>query len=253
MQPQPASQNQGLGNLKMAYGPNRANARMILYVLPIFVLVGFILIGPIPVGGISMFVVAAGLLWGYWAQLRARAGVYEEGVALTDWLGHQQSFRWGEVTAVYEFIGYRDRFWTPNQWGYTVHTADGRQIKLDMGFEKVQNLGFMVLKETGKTFLPQYLERYRSGNPVTVGNDVILSTQGFGAGGDVLAWDQTSKVEITKRGDLLIHKREQRAVWKIVMHSKIANYPTFRAFLHEISSGSLVQGLIDDPQYQGSA
>jgi hypothetical protein len=133
---------------------------------------------------------------------------------------------------------------------YTVHTTDGRQTKLDMAYEKVHNLGYMVLTETGKKFLPQYLERYRTGNPVPIGNGVGVNTQGFVEGSEVLPWDQVSKVEIGKRGDLMIHKRDQRAVWKLVMHSKIANYPTFCTFLHEISSGNLIQELIDDPRYE---
>lgn len=247
MQPQATNQNQGLGELKATFGPNRANAKMILYVLPIFILVGIILIKPIPIGGITMFLIAAGLFWGYRAQLRAKAEVHESGVALMDWLGRKSSFRWEDVADVYEFIGYRERFWTPNQWIYTVHTHDGRQIKLDMGYEKTQNLGHMVLSETGKKFLQEYLDRYRAGKPVLIGSEVSISTQGFSAGSSTLAWDQVEKVEITRQGNLLIHKRDQRPVWKLVMHSNIRNHPTFHKFLHEISSGSIIQNLIVDP------
>jgi hypothetical protein len=250
MQSQLSNQNQGLGDVKSIFGPNQANAKMILYVIPIFLLVGIVLIGSIPIGGIVMFVVAGGLFWGYRAQLRARAEVRAGGVFLTDWLGRQHSFRWEDVTAVYEFVGYHQRTWAPNQWVYTVHTRDGQQIKLDMAYEKTHQLGYMVLSETGKNFLPQYLELYRTGKNVPIADGIAVNSQGFLAGAETLPWNQVSKVEFGKRGDLMIHQADHRVPWKLLMHPRIANYPTFRAFLHEVGAGSLIQSLIEDPLYE---
>lgn len=252
MQSQLSNQNQGLGNLKMAFGPNQANAKMFLYVLPIFLLVGIVLIGSIPIGGIGMWVVAAGLYWGYRAQLRARVEVYEQGVALTDWMGRQKSFRWDDVTEVYEFVGYHQRTWSANQWVYTVHTRDGQQIKLDMAYEKTRQLGQAVLTETGKKFLPQYLELYRAGRDVPIADGIAVNAQGFVAGGESLPWNQVSRIEFGKHGDLMIHQVDRRVPWKLLMHPRIANYASFRAFLHEVGASGLIQPLIEDPLYEQS-
>jgi len=250
MQSQLPNQNQGLGNLKITFGPNQANARMILYVIPIFLLVGIILIGSIPIGGIGMWVIAAGLFWGYRAQLRARVEVYEQGITLTDWMGRHQAFWWEDVAAVYESIGYHQRSGAPNQWLYKIHLMEGRQIKLDMAYEKVSQLGRTVLIETGKRFLQEYREQYRTSKTVPIGDGLGMNAQGFVAGGDTLPWDQVSEIEINRRGDLLIHQQERRMAWKLWMHPRIANFPTFRAFLHEIGESGIIQSLIEDPHYE---
>lgn len=250
MQTQMSNQNHDLGDLKTTFGPNQANAKIFLYIIPIFLLVGIVLIGSIPIGGIGMWIIAAGLYGGYRAQLRAHAEVYEQGVALTDWMGRKKSFRWEDVTGVYEFVGYHQRRWTANQWVYTVHTRDGQKIKLDMAYEKTHQLGYMVLSETGKIFLPRYIEFYKAGKDVPIADGISVNMQGFAAGGDFLAWSQVSKVVFGKQGDLTIHQADRRIPWKLLMHPRIINYPSLRAFLHEASAGSLIQSLIEDPLYE---
>lgn len=244
--------NQGMGTLKATFGPNQANAKILLYVIPVFLLVGIVLVGNIPIGGITMFVIAAGLYGGYRAQMRAKAEVFEDGVSLTDWMGQRRSFRWEDVTGVYEFVGYHQRTWAPNQWVYTVHTRAGQPVKLDMGYEKAHQLGRMVLSETGKKFLPQYLENYSAGRDVPIGQGIAMNMHGFSAGGESLPWGQVSQVEFGKQGDLKIHQVERRIPWKLIMHPRIVNYPSFRAFLHEISRNGLLQTIVEDPLYEQS-
>lgn len=114
-----------------------------------------------------MLFIAAGLFWGYRAQMSARVDVHANRLAAKDWLGRKSSFRWDEVTEVYEFIGYDMRRaglgWRPIQRVYTVHTRDGRRIKLDMVYEKANSLGHVVLKETGKLLLPAAQAALKSG------------------------------------------------------------------------------------------
>ncbi|MBV5323475.1 hypothetical protein JZU51_01765 [bacterium] len=149
-----------MGELKKSFGPNMANAKIFLYVMPVFVLVGLILLAQIPIGGIGMLIVAGALFVGYRFQLRAKTAVYAKGVALTDWMGRSQSFHWEDVTEVYEHIGFDSRRgrWVARTWVYWVHLKDGRRVKFDMAYEHVQNIGIMILSETGKIFLPRFLE-----------------------------------------------------------------------------------------------
>lgn len=251
MQTAPSAQVFNMGERKAVFGPNLANAKIMLYVMPVFLLVGLILVFNIPVGGIVMFLIAAGLFAGYRLQMRAKAEIYEKGVATTDWLGRGQSFRWEEVAAVYEFIGYHSRTWMPNQWVYTVHLKDGRQVKIDMAYEKVRSLGGAILAETGKAFLPQSLELYRAGKTVPFGEQIAIGPAGFVSGGQALPWDQVAKVVFSRHGDLTLHRKDQRLPWKLVMHPRIANYPTFKAFLQEVIKGTPAEATVEDPTRQG--
>jgi hypothetical protein len=247
MQANPSDQVFNLGERKAIFGPNQANAKIILYVMPVFGLVGLILLFNIPIGGIVMLLIAGGLFWGYRAQMRAKAEVYEKGVATIDWLGRSQSFRWEEVVGVYEFIGYRQQTGMPIQWVYTVHLKDGRQVKLDMGYEKIRNLGGLVLAETGKTFLSQSLELYRAGKTVSFGEQIGIGPAGFVSDGQTLPWDQVEKAVFSRDGNITLHKKGQRLPWKLVMHPRLANFPTFRAFLHEIVKATPAEAAIEDP------
>ncbi len=241
--PQPA-----LGNLKRAFGPNRANAQIILYTIPVFVIVGLVffvsglgrertrdLVGFV-CGGSGMLAIAAGLFWGYRRQLSARAEVYDEGLVWKNWIGAPRVVRWDDVTAVLEFIGYYRHYRHANQWQYTVRTRDGGQVKLTMAVENANGLGLLVLSETGKRLLPRLLESYRSGGTVQFGEQFGISQRGFVVGEHVLPWEQTARITLGPRGDLLIHRQGQRVPWKMLIHSRIANFPTFRAMIYEALS-----------------
>lgn len=249
MQPNPtASPHPVLGSLKRAYGPNKVNARMILYAIPLFVVVGVVFfVGGLGrerardfvafvCGGSGMLAVAAGLFWGYWRQLGVRAEVYDEGFVWKNWIGAPRVVRWDDVIAVYEFIGYYRHYRHANQWVYTVHTRDGGRVKLTMAVENVNGLGLLVLSETGKRLLPRLLETYRSGGTVQFGEQFGINSRGFVSEQQVLPWEQTEKIAFRARGDLFIYRKGQRVPWKMLIHSKIANYPTFRAMIYEIVS-----------------
>ncbi|KAF0109112.1 MAG: hypothetical protein FD146_156 [Anaerolineaceae bacterium] len=231
-----------LGSLKTTFGPNRANAKIILYVMPVFILVGLVFIGSLGVGSVVMWLIAAGLFWGYRAQMKAKVDVYEHGLAANDWLGRKSSFRWDEVAAVYEFIGYDQRSAARAgraiQWAYTVHTKDGRRIKLDMAYETIRNLGRTVLAETGKLLLPAAQAAYKSGGTVPFGEQIGVSARGFAAGSETLAWADVEKMRFTRTADLTVHKKGQHIPWKLVMHNRIANFPVFQTLLHQAVKGS---------------
>ncbi len=241
----------GLGPVQTTFGPNKANAKIILYVMPVFILVGLVLIGSIPFGGILMLVIAAGLFAGYLMQMRARVDIHQNGLAGIDWRGRRFAFRWDAVTGVYEFIGYNQHTGHgANQWVYTVHTRDGQRIKLDMSYEKTRSLGYTVLKETGKLLLPAAQEALRSGGTVSFGEQVSLDQGGFVAQGGTLPWDQVEKIEINRSGDLLLRRKGLMVPWKMVMHSAIANFPVFRSLLHAAVRGTPAELLLEDPAYE---
>lgn len=241
----------GLGSLQTTYGPNKANAKIILYVMPVFILVGLVFIGRLWVATISMWLIAAVLFWGYRAQMGARVDVYEKGLAAKDWLGRKSSFRWDEVTEVHEFIGYDMRRaglgWRPIQWVYTVHTRDGRRIKIDMAYEKVNNLGHVVLKETGKLLLPAAQAALKMGATIPFGEQIGVSRSGLVSAGETLDWADVEKMRFTQTGDLSVHKKGQRLPWRLVMHSRIANFPALQALLHEAVAGTPAEAALEDP------
>jgi len=238
-----------LGSLKTTYGPNRANAKIILYVMPVFFLVGLVFIGKLWVATVVMWLIAGGLFWGYRAQMNAKAGIYDYGLTAKDWLGRTFSFRWDQVAEVYEFIGYDQRSAArterPIQWAYTVHTKDGQQIKLDMAYEKTHNLGITVLAESGKFLLPAAQATFKSGGTVPFGGQVGLNTRGFASGSETLAWADVEKVRFSRTGDLFIHKKGQRLPWKLVMHNRIANFPVFQALLREAIKGTPAEAVLE--------
>lgn len=241
----------GLGSLQAAYGPNKANAKIILYVMPVFLLAGLVFIARLPAGGIALLLIAGGLFWGYRAQMSARVDVYEQGLTARDWLGRKASFRWDEVTEVYEFIGYDMRRagleWRPIQWVYTVHTRDARRIKLDMAYEKVYNLGRVVQKESGELLLPAAQAALRFGAMVPFGEQIGISGRGLVSGGETLAWEDVEKMRFTQTGDLSVHKQGQHTPWALVMHSRIANFPLFQALLREAARGTPAEAALEDP------
>jgi hypothetical protein len=242
------------GSLKTTFGPNRANARIILYVMPVFILVGLILIARILVGGVTMLLIAGGLYLGYRAQMRARVDVHDKGVTAVDWLGRKFLFRWDELTAVYEFVGYEMRpgmrFGRPIQWKYTVVTRDGRSIKLDMGYERIQNLGHVLLEETGKLLLPVARETLRTGGTVSFGEQIALNKAGFVSEGKKLDWADVEKIRFTGTADITIHMKGQHIPWKLVMHSRIANFPVFQVLLHEVIKATPAEALLEDPSFE---
>jgi hypothetical protein len=63
MQQDTTGQIFNMGELKKSFGPNMANARIFLYVIPVFILVGLVLISQIPAGGIGMLLIAGILFW----------------------------------------------------------------------------------------------------------------------------------------------------------------------------------------------
>jgi hypothetical protein len=240
-----------LGSLKTTFGPNRANAKIILYVMPVFILVGLVFIGGLWVATVLMWIIAAGLFWGYRAQMSAKVDVYERGLAAKDWLGRKSSFRWEEVTEVYEFIGYDLRRaglgWRPIQWVYTVHTKDGQRIKLDMGYENIRGLGHFVLAETGKLLLPAAQAALKSGGTAAFGGQIGLSTRGLVSGPETLAWADVEKIRFTRTADITIHRKGQHVPWKLVMHGNIANFPAFQVCLHEVVKGTPAEAVLEDP------
>lgn len=247
MQSDTTGQIFNMGELKKSFGPNKANAKMFLYVMPVFILVGLIFIAKIPVGGISMFLIAGLLFWGSRAQLRAKADIYAKGVAMKDWMGRSHSFHWQDVTAIYEHIGFDTRRGAARTWVYWVHLKDGRRVKFDMAYEQIRNIGHMLLSETGKIILPQSLEQYKAGQTISFGDKISIGPHGFVSAGETLDWKDVSEIRITETGDLIIRRTNQRTPWKLVMHPKIANFPTFRSLLHMAVKGTPTESKLKDP------
>jgi hypothetical protein len=168
---------------------------------------------------------------------------------MKDWMGRSQSFHWQDVTAVYEHVGYDTRRGYARTWVYWVHLEDGRRVKFDMAYEQIRNIGYMLLSETGKIFLPQALEQYKAGQTISFGDKIGIGPHGFVSAGKTLDWKDVGEIRITETGDLNIHRTNQRMPWKLVMHPKIANFPIFRTLLHEVVKGTPAESVFQDPVF----
>jgi hypothetical protein len=256
-----ADQTGSLGNRQKVFGPNRANVRLLLYTALVFVLVGLALIviglgktyprdkAAFVGGGAALLFIAAGLYLGSRAQLQVQVEVYDLGFAATDWLGRRCTCRWDDIDAVYEFIGYYRATYRPTQWVYTVRAKDGQQVKLGMSIDNVQGLGHMVLFEVGRRRLPQALQTYRAGGSVDLGQ-IGLSVQGLVSGQQLLPWDQVDKIRFGRMGDVSIYQKDKRVSWKTLPHPQIANYPVFRAVIHQVAIPPRTQAVIEDPTFR---
>lgn len=260
------AQDLQMGKLVRSFGPNRANAKVLLYVIPVFALVGLIFFFSgfgrsrpgdaiaFIIGGLVFLLTAAALFWGYRRQLTARADVYEQGLLWKHWRGNQQIIRWEDVTAVYEFIGY-DRYQRRAiQWTYTVCRKNGEPLKINMAVENIRVLGNMILNETGKRILPRVMDAYKTGGAAMLDDGLGLSRQGITIGGDVLPWEQIEKIHISFQGDLSVHKKEGRLPWKMLIHARIPTFPVFRVMLHHAVEGQLpgARPVLEDPTYKPS-
>ncbi len=250
----------GLGNRQKVFGPNRANVRLLLYAALVFVLVGLVLVGiglgkkyprdkaGFVGGGVAMLFIAGGLFVGSRMQLKVQVEVCDQGFAARDWLGRRRTCRWDDVDTVYEFIGYYRATYRPNQWVYTVRAKDGHRIKLGMTIDNVRGLGHTVLYEVGKRRLPQALKTYRAGGLVDLGQ-ISLSVQGLVSGQQLLPWDQVEKIRFGRMGDVSIYQKDKRVPWKTLLHPHIANYPVFRAVIHQVAIPPQTQAIIEDPTF----
>jgi hypothetical protein len=250
MQPDTTNQIFDMGELKKSFGPNSANAKILLYTSPFFILIGLVLMGRLLVAGISMFLIAVLLFLGSRAQLRAKADFYARGVVAKDWMGRSHSFHWQDVTGVYEFIGYDTRTGYVRSRVYWVHLKDGRKVKFDMAYEDIRAIGHTLLSETGKTFLSQSLEQYKAGQTIPFGDKIGINLHGLVSGKETLDWKDVSEILIDRTGDLIIRKTDQRMPWKYILHPKIANFPTFRALVHGVVKGTPAESKLKDPIFE---
>lgn len=260
------TQDPHLGNLIKTFGPNRANAKVLLYVTPVFAFVGLIFFfsgfgrsRPAEAiafifGGLVFLLIAAGVFWGYRRQLTAKADVYEQGFLWKHWKGSQQVVRWEDITTVYEFIGYDRHQNRATQWVYTICLKNGQQVKVNMAVENIRVLGMMILSESGKRLLIHLMDAYKTGKAAMFDADLGLSRQGIISGGRTLPWEQAEKIHISDRGDLSVHQKERHLPWKLMIHSKIPDFPVFRTMLHHIVAELLpgARPVLEDPTYKPS-
>jgi hypothetical protein len=237
-----------LGSLKTSFGPNQTNAKIFLFSMPVFVIVGIVLllagfdkdylrdslafIG----GGLFMFLVAAGMYFGYRAQLKMGVEVYDEGFIFADWRNRCHLCRWDNVTEVYELITYRESgTMGPISWTYWIYQTDGPRIKLSNGIQNIQGLGLIIQSEVKKRLLPRLIETYQSGDTMNFGPKLSLSQQGVISGKKTLAWDEVAKIDFSKKLKMVrVYQKGERRPWLTLIHSRVANYAVLQALVNEV-------------------
>jgi hypothetical protein len=237
-----------LGSLKTSFGPNQTNARIFLYSIPVFVIVGIVLllagfdkdylrdslafIG----GGLFMFLVAAGMYFGYRAQLKMGVEAYDEGFVFTNWRNKRYVCRWDNVTEVYELITYREGGrMGPISWTYWIYQTNAPRIKLSNAIQNIQGLGLIIQSEVKQRLLPQLAETYQAGGTVNFGPKLSLSQQGIISGKKTLPWDEVANIEFSKKlKSVRVYQKGKRRPWLAIIHSKVANYAILQAFVNEV-------------------
>ena len=251
-----------MGKLQASYENNRAYAMDLLGFIILFGLAGLAALvagfmqkrvpDKLLIMGIGLIPLAVGgrIYVAFRGRLRASAEVYDDGFVFTDGRNRRIPCRWDDVAEVYEKIVYQGtgRIRHPKWWTYTICMADGQRVVLNNAIDKVRNLGATVHDEVGKRLLPQALETYQQGETVTFGPRIGLRRKGLVFGQDIAPWEDVSKIKFSRMKSVEIYKDKRRA-WKTIFHAKIANYPTFKALLHQAveSNPPSAQPAIHDP------
>jgi hypothetical protein len=123
-----------------------------------------------------------------------------------------------------------------------------------MAVENIRSLGALILKESGQRLLVRMMDAYKTGSAAVFDGELGLSHQGILSGQRLLPWEQVEKIHFSDRGDLSIHQKAQHLPWKMMIHSRIPNFPVFRTMLHHVAEDLLPgsRPVIEDPSYKPS-
>jgi hypothetical protein len=246
--------------MRASFGPNRANAVLLLYSTPVFVLLSlfFLLFGlgrdyvsdKLAFAGIGCFtlLLGVGTFIGYRGQLKMSAEVYADGFVFTNWRGRSDVFRWDEIVEVYEFVNKHREAGGRVTRTYTVCRTGGQRARLNTAIQDVERLGRVIQTETRRRLLPRAIAAYRAGETVAFGPKIGLNRRGLISGHRTLPWSQVSEIRFSRAGDVWIGQEERRAAWQFVLHARVANYSVLRTMVKRVIDLDLQgeQPIVDD-------
>lgn len=230
----------------MRHGPNRANAKVLLFAAFAFALIGLFLLllglgrsymsDKLTFSGIGAFTIllGAGSFLAYRGQLKMAAVVYADGFVFANWRGQHSVFLWDDVTEVYESANYFNSRNRPASWTYVVYQGNGRHVKLNSAIQDVARLGHTVQAEARERMLPRAIRAYRAGETVAFGPKIGFNRHGLVSGQKTLDWDQVTEIQFSESGDVWIGQKEQRGAWLVVIHALVANYTLFKMMIRRI-------------------
>lgn len=187
--------------------------------------------------GLMVLMVCLGLFVIARRAARARADVFEFGIAVTDKRGQQAVCLWDDVVEVYELLIYRDpsRGTSGTIGGkYSLVCADGRQIKFGVNLQDSKALGLTVQSQVKARLLPLALAAYQSGADVSFGPKLALNKQGITCRGQTLSWQEVG--DLSLRSGVQIRRVGKPGYWQSIGHAEIANYPVLRELVGKIRS-----------------
>ena len=261
-----------MGSLRASYGSSRENAALLLMTVIVCVLGGLVLLAFgltrsyvrevvfLSGGGLLALLLGGVLFLVYRREGRAGVEVFDEGFAYIDRRKRRHVARWDDVVEVYEMPIYHRPERRSGVIGakYTVHLADGRQLKLGVSIQDILGLGATIKSEVGKWLLPRAIEAYKARRTVAFGPKLSLSQEGVTCRGKKLPWSQVSR--ITLREGVRISQAGQRRPWGSVASFDLANKSVLRELLGAINlkpvgkqpAGSLKAEALRDIEPEGS-
>jgi hypothetical protein len=226
---------EGLGSLKASYGSSRENAALLVIAVAACALGGLVLLGVgltrdtmrevvvLSGGGLLALLLGGVLLFMYQREGRAGIEVFDEGFVYTDRRKRRHVARWDDVTEVYEMLVYRRPERRSGVIGakYTVHLADGRQLKLGVSIQDIRSFGATLKAEVHQRLLPQAIDTYKAGRSVSFGPKLSLHREGVTCDGEKLPWREVSGIDL--REGAKVGQVGQRRPWRSVPSWDVAN------------------------------
>lgn len=183
-----------LGQWRMRHGPNRANAKVVLFVSFASALTGlfFLLLGlggshmsdKLTFSGVGAFtmLLRVGCFLTYRGQLKMMAVAYADAFVFANWRGQNSVFLWDDVTEVYQSVNHFNSGSGPASWTYAVYQRNGQDVKLNSAIQDLAPLGHTVQVETRGGLLSRAARVYRAGGTVAFRPKIGLNRQGLVSG-----------------------------------------------------------------------
>lgn len=146
--------------------------------------------------------------------------------------GRTKVFRWDQITEAWQkavHIRFRSggsETELRSTLRYKVRCKDGITGTFNQTLDKIQQLGTILINQSGRYLLPQALAAYNAGNTVAFG-PLQASTQGIGYRQKLVSWEQVRYVG-TEAGKVVVFvKNYSRAYFRV----NVAKVPNLAVFL----------------------
>lgn len=150
-----------------------------------------------------------------------------------------QAFPWHQASEVLQSItrNYRNGIYVGTTYFYTLHRADGYQIKLNNLTKNIAELGQAVARGITQALVPRALKSLNDGQTLTF-TPFNINLQGIANKREFIPWAQVQSIDV-KKGYVQIKKTGTSRIWGNVPVAKIPNYLVLTVIAEEMRRQSV--------------